>query len=109
MPAALVQRELDLGERIIRTAAKRPEITEQMTSALWSQVGIQMLKSVGPDKLKLLAEQSIPPSRYADCCEAARSMYTEITRLGLPDAGMLPGSSGRRNSCVRRSQQLVKG
>ena len=38
MPAALVERELAIGARIIRTAAERPDITDQVTGPLWAKV-----------------------------------------------------------------------
>src|SRR3954452_21865415 len=55
-------------------------------------------------KLSMGALSRQLPRRLIDCWIPSRS---STARYG--PAAYCPGSSGRRNSCVRRSQQLVKG
>jgi hypothetical protein len=47
IPEPLIQREIDLGERVIATAAKRPDVTEQMAAPLWEKVFGQLRKRYG--------------------------------------------------------------
>src|SRR5215204_2280865 len=55
-------------------------------------------------KLSMGALSKQLPRRLIDCWMPCRS---STARYG--PAAYCPGSTGRRNSCVRRSQQLVKG
>ena len=84
LPVPLLKRELRLQERIIATAAKRPEIPEGATNRLWAAVGARM-KS---DHLTLL-EQTPPPGKHADYCDASIGLFDAITGLKEADAGLL--------------------
>lgn len=89
LPADLVLRELALGDRIIATAAKRPDVSGQVSNALWEKVGGQMGRRMSAEELKLLHEPNPDPSSYGEYCNVSITFFREIANLKLSEAGIL--------------------
>jgi hypothetical protein len=89
IPTPLIQRQTFLEERIIATAEKRPDISDQMTAPLREKVGKQLAKRIGAEKIKLLQEPNPDPSKHKDICDASIALFQEITNLTQKEAGLL--------------------
>jgi hypothetical protein len=74
-----------LVQRIISTAAKRPEVTDQLTAPLWEVVR----KRVGTERLALLQDAKLVPAKYGAYCAASVAFFQEITNLEQTEAGLL--------------------
>lgn len=89
MPEALIQRELVLGERVIATASQRPDLNDQVLTALWEKVGLNLRERIGEAKVQLLLEGKLDPSKHGDYCAAAIAFMQEITNLKQNEAATL--------------------
>ncbi|SEC02333.1 hypothetical protein SAMN05519104_0589 [Rhizobiales bacterium GAS188] len=89
LPAALVERELALYERVLETASQRPALSQQIGDALWARVSAEVRRRVGAQKLGLLTTGNVSAAQYADYCAAAIAFYQEITGLKEADGAAL--------------------
>ncbi|MBC8013455.1 MAG: hypothetical protein H7X74_05160 [Methyloceanibacter sp.] len=89
IPAALLKREADLAQRVLATAARRPKITEKITTPLWERVYGQLERRVGPEKIALLQNENPNPAEYVNYCAASVALFEEISRLRQNEAGLL--------------------
>jgi hypothetical protein len=71
IPEYLTQRAIAINERVVATAAKHPDVTEQMTTPLWEKVGQRVGKRIGAEKFKLLQDGKPDPTKYGDYCAAS--------------------------------------
>jgi len=114
MPKALVQQEMQLTERAVRTAAKRDSASKERIESLWQKVAKKALSRVSADKVALLDNTKLEPSKHADYCAAVVALMQEITALDQNDAailmrdifsGLAPGRASKveRQTAPRRS------
>lgn len=76
----LIERELDIQGRVIRTAAQRQPMPQATIDAAWREV----LKSLqaGPQKKNLALLGATPsPDQYGDFCQLYIALYEAILRL----------------------------
>jgi hypothetical protein len=89
LPKALIEREAALEERVVATAAKRPEVTEEMIAPLREKVLGQLGKRLGAERMKLLfADAPLDPSRHGDYCAASAGFFQEIAGLQHHEAAL---------------------
>jgi hypothetical protein len=90
LPAALITRELELNERVIRTAARRTPATAATLESIRTKLSnLMSIQGVTADKLKLLQTDSVPPSGYADYCMASTGFFKAISNLPQRDSAAL--------------------
>jgi len=90
IPDSLLKRENEINERVVETAAYRPETNAAQAEDLWKKIGILMAsKGVKSEQFDLLTEATIPPSKYADYCFVATSLFREVSKLPQNEAGVL--------------------
>lgn len=85
MPKKLIDREAAIHERVITTAADRPEMTKEDKAAI---IGKLVRKMPREDLLLLLADQ-VPPERYGDACLFAAKAYRAAAELERRDGASL--------------------
>lgn len=81
LPDALRQREVELSERILRTATARQPISAKMAEPLWDSIGTRLAKRFRADDLELLTQQNLDGLQRARYCEMVIAMYEEILNL----------------------------
>ena len=87
---SFTQRELDLNNRVILTAATRPTATEQMTTPLWEKVSKQLsANGIRRERLELLQSSTVDPPKYADYCNTTVAFLREIANLKPAEAALL--------------------
>jgi hypothetical protein len=81
MPEALAKRELDVNERIIRTAANRPD-TDAQARELWLKLsGRLAAKGMTKSDLDLIQGANIPVSQQPKFCSVLIALYREAAAL----------------------------
>ena len=93
LPATLVSREVDLNERVVRTAARRALVTEAMLEPIWKKVfALMSVQGLTDNQMNLLiAPNKVPPSpsNYADYCAASISLFSVIGNLPQKDSAAI--------------------
>jgi len=89
LPQDLIQRELALSDRVIRTASETRRVDEKIVEALWGRVGDALAKRFPADKISLLTSTNVPANQHGDYCVIATAMYQEILRLRPNEAAVL--------------------
>lgn len=74
----LARRELGLYDEILVTARLRHSPDPTTTEALWLEIFQRMSSRVGSERVMVLAETNVEPSRYRDYCDAAIALYQEV-------------------------------
>ena len=81
MPPALAKRELDINERIIRTAAKRPEADAQGRE-LWLKLSSRLAtKGITKSDLDLIRGATISVGQQPKFCSVLIALYREAAAL----------------------------
>jgi hypothetical protein len=81
MPLALSNRELDIEERIIRTAAKRPD-ADAPVREIWPKLSIRLTaKGITKADLSLINGSKVAESQQARYCSILISLYREAAAL----------------------------
>ena len=85
--ADLLRRERELNERVIVTAAPRPDVDEaelkRIFSLMFKAPGMQPLT---PDERALLKADAVTPEKHAAVCQAMIKFYNAMLALSVPDA-----------------------
>lgn len=89
LPQDLIQRELALSDRVIRTASERRRVDEKIVESLWGRVGDGLAKRYPAEKISLLTSTNVPANKHGDYCAMATAMYQEILRLRPNEAAIL--------------------
>jgi hypothetical protein len=89
LPAALLQREVVLNERIIATAAARPAAPDATITPLWDEVFAILGKRLSPAELAALVQKKPDPSQYADYCSSNIAVIEEVMNLPRSDSALL--------------------
>jgi hypothetical protein len=90
MTSELKSRELAIQERVIRTAAKRPTIDQNVQEALWDKVRMRLKsRGVTESDLQTLGEERIDKSKHPLYCALSMAMYQEIARMPQREAATL--------------------
>ena len=90
LSAELIGRERELNERIIRTAAPRPDLSQADMKAAFSK----LFSTPGRPKLTdeeraLLRADKVAPDKHAAYCQATIKFYAEMLSLPEPDAASI--------------------
>jgi hypothetical protein len=80
----LIQRELALEQRILRSASQRQPSVSHASQAVWENVAAGVAARVGMESLSILLDGKTTPDKYPAFCRATVAFYQEIARL--PDA-----------------------
>ncbi|RDI60161.1 hypothetical protein [Microvirga subterranea] len=89
LPADLRKRELEINERILKTASSRSPISEKATEPYWEAVINRLAGRFGVDNLQILAEKDLSPAHRAQYCDMAIAIYEEILNLKKDGAVMM--------------------
>jgi GYF domain 2 len=90
VPSDLLTRELMLNERVIRTVAERPRVTEQMTAPLWDKVRKQLAaKGHGLSGIELLQRRNLEKSRHSEFCRVSVALMREVASMRPWEAALL--------------------
>ncbi|WP_441967017.1 hypothetical protein [Microvirga sp. 2MCAF38] len=89
LSAPLRQRELEISERILKTAASRQTISEKTVEPFWQIVGVRLATRFGSDKIQLLTQTDLTTAQRAQYCDMAIAMYEEILNLKDGNAAMV--------------------
>jgi hypothetical protein len=88
LPNDLMDRQFVLEERIIATAATRPEVTAAMLAPVRTKVQEQLVRRE-PLKMRLLLFTGpINPSQHGDYCDASVAMLEVVTGLPQGEAAL---------------------
>jgi len=88
MPEALAKRELDVNERIIRTAANRPD-TDAQARELWLKLsGRLAAKGMTKSDLDLIQGANIPVGQQPKFCSVLIALYREAAALPQKEAAI---------------------
>jgi hypothetical protein len=89
MPQALSKRELDVEERIIRTAAKRPD-ADAPGKDLWSKLSSRLAaKGVTKSDLDLIQGSKVADSQQARFCSVVITLYREAAALPQTEGAII--------------------
>ncbi|MGO4388565.1 hypothetical protein AB4Y85_13610 [Microvirga sp. 2YAF29] len=86
LPGPMRQREVELSERILKTATARETVSAKAAEPLWSIVGGQLAKRFGANEIELLTQGNLSPSHRARYCDLAIAMYEEMLNLPMSSA-----------------------
>jgi hypothetical protein len=86
LPPALVSKELEISERLIRSPKTGISVSPSTLEQYWGKVGIRLASRFSSDAIALLTAQSIRPAHYGTYCDLAVAMYQEILALGYTPA-----------------------
>jgi hypothetical protein len=90
LPESLIDRESEINLRVVKTAAKRQEVSATVVDDLWKKLGNQIAaKGVDRDQLNLISSSTVDPSKYGEYCRASTTLYREMARLPPREAGIL--------------------
>jgi hypothetical protein len=90
IPDALLERENDVSKRVVETATSRAAIDSAQAEKLWNKIRVILAsRGIGRGQLDLLGDRALPPSKYADYCLAATTLFREIGKLPESEAGVL--------------------
>jgi hypothetical protein len=90
LPPALVSKELEISERLIRSPKTGISVSPTTLEQYWGKVGVRLASRFSSDAIALLTAQSIRPAQYGTYCDLAIAMYQEILALGdTPAANVL--------------------
>jgi uncharacterized protein DUF4339 len=81
IPAALIERENVLNERILATAAVRPPVNESQVAPIYEKVVAQLSQRFGPEKAELISKDNVPAARHADYCAVITAMFQIVAAL----------------------------
>jgi hypothetical protein len=81
---SLIQRELALQQRIIRTASAGHPPVLRASQAVWDKVAAGIFSKVGNENFSIWLDGKATPDKYPAFCQATVALYQEIARL--PDA-----------------------
>lgn len=87
LPPGLVSSEEELNEKVLRTAAERPEVNPEDNEMAWALI----VESMTPEQAEIvtLPPEKVPPSKYDQYCDASIIMFEGIGNLGTKQAAML--------------------
>jgi hypothetical protein len=89
IPRDLVTRELELNERVVRTAAKRAPPSEAVMASVKEKLrAIMSSRGVTSEKLALLEATNVPPSRQGEYCATSIGLFRAIAILPQRDAAL---------------------
>jgi hypothetical protein len=89
MPQALSKRELDIEERIIRTAAKRPD-ADAPGKELWPKLSNKLAaKGITKSDLSLIDGSKVADSQQARFCPVLIAVYREAAALPQRDGAII--------------------
>jgi hypothetical protein len=87
---ALLQQELSLNERAVKTATARPPVDKHRIEALWKKVHAQMSASgVTNADWALFETKNVPKASHARYCTIATIFIREVGRLPREETGIL--------------------
>ncbi|WP_414470754.1 hypothetical protein [Microvirga sp. M2] len=90
LPPALVSKELEISERLIRSPRTGISVSPATLDQYWSKVGVRLASRFNSDTIALLTAQGIRPTQYGAYCDLVVAMYQEILALGdAPAANVL--------------------
>ncbi|AWM87130.1 hypothetical protein [Microvirga sp. 17 mud 1-3] len=90
LPPALVSKELEISERLIRSPKTGVSASPATLDQYWSRVGVRLASRFNSETIALLTAQSIQPAQYGTYCDLVVAMYQEILALGdAPAANVL--------------------
>src|SRR5262249_30091148 len=79
LPAALIKREVELNERVVRTAVKRAPVSEAALEPIQDKLRkLLSIKGITPERLELLQATSVPSSRQAEYCAISISFFQSV-------------------------------
>jgi hypothetical protein len=89
LPADLQRQEIEINERVLRSAHARELPTQARTDAIYAELGKAMAKTLTDHQLELIGgdTSSIRPNDYGQYCIAAIVLYREIANLVPSAAG----------------------
>jgi hypothetical protein len=83
----LVQREIDVQERVVRTATKRPSANPTVLNALFAKLRKELLaKGLTDADFALMEATNVDRAKYAQYCGATILFFREIGRLPPRDS-----------------------
>jgi hypothetical protein len=87
---ALLQQELSLNERAVKTATARPPVDKRTIEGLWKKVHAQMSASgVTNADWALFETKNVPKASHARYCTIATIFIREVGRLPREETGIL--------------------
>lgn len=86
LSAPMRQREVELSERILKTATAREPVSAKATEPLWNVVGGRLAKRFGANEIELLTQENLTPPQRARYCDMAIAMYEEMLNLPMNSA-----------------------
>jgi hypothetical protein len=89
MPPGFSKREQDIEERIVRTAAKRPD-ADASGKELWSKLSSRLsAKGIAKGDLDLIQSSKVADSQQARFCSALTTVYREAAALPQKDGAVV--------------------
>ena len=82
IPAEVLDREIALNERVLRTARDRPAIEDSDAERIWGVVREAMRSSLTVGQFEAFTSNSdVVPEQYADYCAASIALFREIATM----------------------------
>ena len=82
LPSTLLKREVELNERVVRTATRRAAMAAATLEPIWGKVfDLMSDQGLTESQIKLLTGADVPPTKYADYCRASTALLNVIGTL----------------------------
>jgi hypothetical protein len=90
LPSALLSRELELSDRVVRTAVKRAPAPGPELDIIWKKLARTMtVNGLTEEQLGLLNANNVPPSKYHQYCTTSIALFNAINKLPQKDAAAI--------------------